>query len=163
MPAGLPYSVDTRAMKRAMDAVSRESTRADHEVITMNARTILRAVVFNTPRDTGTGRAGWWPAWSALQNPGTPGTPRRLGAQTDKRGRGRVAVGRVDDQRNASPQAYFEFGNSTIAIRKGGPFRYLYASNAKGKSAGWMQRAADEAEFKFGKIHATMLRRHSAL
>ena len=153
---------DTRELERAMDAVTRESLRADHEVVMLNGRTLLRAIVYNTPRSTGNGRAGWWPAWSGLGMAGTPGTPVAEGTHVLRKQQ-YTAAGTFTDRSRARPEAFVEFTNTSSVQRKGGKqFRYLFVSNARGKSADWMQKAADEATFKFDRQHARLLRKHSA-
>lgn len=151
---------DTREFERAMADVVRESDRTDHEIITMNARTLLRAVVYNTPRDTGTARAGYWPAWTALGMPGSPGTRRGYGPW--KRGKNRlmIAQGRVDDQRKARGEKYVEWGNTSHYREKGKRVNYPYIRNQKDR---WLDKAEAEATFKFGRAYEKLLKKHSKL
>jgi hypothetical protein len=156
------FKVDTREMERAMSDLSRESDLADYESLTANARTMLKATVYNTPRRTGNGRAGWWPAWQELGMAGSPGTRVAVGRHTGGakwKGQVYIADGAVVDQRKASPTASFEFINRSAVIRSGKPYRYLYALDARQH---FMQKAADEAARKFQWRHEKLLRKHSA-
>ena len=170
---GTPFamSVDTRGMERALRAVQRETDYADFDEITSNSRTLLRAVAYNTPRDTGRGRAGWTPAWDALEMSGTPAGTRykpgesvRKGQRAGTRPRVYTIAGSVDDRRRERGTASFAFTNDTTVLdnKSGRQRAYLYITNAQGKSAGWMQRAADEAEVKFTDQYEKIMRRHSA-
>jgi len=153
------FEWDARELNRAMDAVARESTRADFEIITMNARQLLRAIVYNTPRDTGSARAGFWSAWSALGNSGSPGTRRGPQAWKRKDGREYVPEGTVRDDRQRSGVREFEFVNKTHYIdKRGKKVYYPYILNARSDFWGKGER---EATFKFGKVYERLMRKHS--
>ena len=153
------FKWDTREFERAAAQIANESDRTDHEIITMNAKTLLKAVVFNTPMQTGTLRAGFWPAWTALDMPGSPGT-RRAYAPWKQYNRRYVPDGRVDDQRSKRGEAYFEFANSTHYYGRGGRVNYPYMLNAK---KNFMGRAEAEATFKFGRGYEKLLKKHGKL
>lgn len=151
---------DTREFEMAMEAVARESDRSDHEIITMNARTLIRAVVYNTPRDTGTARAGYWPAWQALEMAGSPGTRRGYAPWVRGKERMMIPQGTVTDQRNAKGEKFVEWTNSTHYRAKGKRVNYPYIRNQKDK---WLDKAEAEATFKFGKTYEKLLRKHGKL
>lgn len=152
----------TDELERAMEDVIEESDHADERVLTMNAKGLLKSVVYNTPKDTGTTRAGWWPAWNALELSGSPGTRRQMRTWERRSGaRKYVPEGGVDDNRDSRQELSFEFTNRTHYVQRNGKKIY-YPFILNGKT-GWMQDAADEATFKFERIHEKLLRRHSKL
>jgi hypothetical protein len=155
---------ETREFERAMAEISSESDRTDHEIITMNGQTYLRAVVYNTPRDTGAGRAGFWQAWEALGMAATPGTRRGKTPfkKTKKARRTYVPDGGVVDNRSGKHgEKSFEFINRThILNERGQKVFYLYILNARNNFWG---RATDEAEFKFGRGYERLLKKHSKI
>jgi len=158
------FDVDTREMDSALRDVVRLSTRTDHEIVSLNARDLLKSLVFNTPYQSGTGRAGWWPAWRALDLPGTPGTSRREGPQSSKRDRHKVAAGTVADKRDDPSEPSIEFANVTfLYFKHGARWFYLAASHQRGPNAGWFQAAINEATMKFGRAYDRLLRKYSAL
>lgn len=158
MIVGLQF--DTKEFERAIAALVRESDRADSEIITMNAKTFLKAVVYNTPRDTGTTRAGYYPAWMALGMPGTPGTNRGYAPWAKKGGRLYTPEGRVVDERHNSGMRSFEFANSTFYRANGKKVYYPYILNARRDFFG---KGAAEASFKFGKLYERLLKKHGKL
>lgn len=153
---------NTREFERAMAEISRESDRTDYEIITMNCKTYLRSIVYNTPRDTGAGRAGFWPAWEALDMPGSPGTRRGNQPFTRKKGSKRMYVpeGKVRDDRRKRGDKEFEFVNKTHMRRAGKKVYYLYVLNAKTDFWG---KGAEEAAFKFGRGYERLLRKHGKI
>lgn len=163
---------DTKDMIRAMNEVANESDRSDFEIITANSDTLLKSLVYNTPRDTGSLRAGFWPAWEALEKPGTPGTRKRFRGRTreedveDLRNRPHlnrlyIPDGSVDDKRRVKGEKEFVFVNKTHYIEKSGRrIYYGYILNAKTNFWGKGER---EATFKFGRAYDKMLRKHSKL
>jgi len=161
-------SVDIREMERAMDAIARESVKADAEIVTANARNILKSVVFNTPRLTGSGRAGWWDGWQALEMPGSPGTNVRPGVPNHVGKRLHYyPKGTVRDERGKVGEASFETTNGTTVVRVGKksgkrsrPIGYLYLLD---QHVHFMDYAAREASWKFGKAYENMLKKHSVL
>lgn len=159
MQSGIEFA--SAELERAMRDVAQESDRADREVLTMNAVGLLKSVVYNTPKDTGTTRAGWWPAWNALELSGAPGTGRKLRSWTRKGGREYVPEGDVNDNRDNKEELSFEFWNRTHYITKRGKkVYYPYVLNGR---TGWMDDAASEATFKFERIHEKLLRKHSKI
>lgn len=151
---------DTREFEKALAAVIRESDRSDHEIVTMNARTLLKSTVYNTPRDTGTARAGYWPAWKALDMAGSPGTRRRYAPWKKGKHRLMVPQGRVDDQRDAKGEKYVEWGNTTHYRQKGKRVNYPYIRAQKDQ---WLEKAEEEATFKFGRAYEKLLKKHGKL
>lgn len=147
--------------ERAMQDVIRESDRSDKEIIDMNSRTLVRSVAFNTPKDTGTTRAGWWPAWNALEMNGSPGTRRNYADWKRRSGREMVPEGDVEDNRRGRGEKSFAFSNSTHYIDKRGKrVNYPYILNAQ---MGWMDKANEEVEFKFGRTYEKLLKKHSKI
>ena len=151
---------DTREFEKAMADVVRESDRTDYEIITMNAQTLLKATVYNTPRDTGTTRAGYWPAWKALELAGSPGTRRAYSPWVRGKARLMTPQGRVNDQRNAKGEKYIEWGNSTHYRARGQRVNYPYIRNQKDN---WIGKAEAEATYKFGRAYEVLLRKHGKL
>lgn len=170
---------DTTELDRAIAAVSRESRKADAEIVTYNGRTLLKAIVAANPRDTGASRGGWYPSWHGLEMPGMPRTRAKPG-RYHKRGHGLVQAdgstnkdgkpkrvyvvdGGFVDERARAGEAAVEFVNRTYctSTRKGRETKlyYPYVLNAKDR---WMQRAADSAAFRFGEIYDKMLAKHGA-
>ena len=150
--ADVSWQIDDTQMRRVMDELERESVLADYEIVTTNARTLLRSVVFNTPKQTGRGRAGWWPAWRALEMAGTPGTrfkdephrfpPGRSAGVGQRDKRLYKPRGTVDDRRNETGKASFAFENETVVVSKEGTeLEYLRVTNV---NQHWMQDAIDE-------------------
>ncbi|HUU96280.1 MAG TPA: hypothetical protein VM487_11115 [Phycisphaerae bacterium] len=83
--------LDTAAFDRAIADVAKWSTLTDGEIVTHEARRVMRALAYNTPKAPttqarrrfgkyydvtrwmgGRARAGWWAAWKALDIFGTP-------------------------------------------------------------------------------------------
>ena len=154
---------DTREFDRALREISQESDKTDHEIITTNAATLLRAIAYNAPRDTGAARAGFWAAWSALGLAGSPGT--RRGTERFKRKktakRTYVPDGAVRDDRNKPGEKEFEFINRTHMINeKGKKIFYPYILNAKTNFWG---KGIRETTFKFGKGYEKLLKKHSKI
>lgn len=160
MQASIDFA--SEELEQAMNDVIKESDRADDEVITENAKMLTRSVAFNTPKDTGTTRAGWWPAWNALELPGSPGTRRSQNKWSRKSGsRTYVPEGEVEDNRDDRGEKSFVFKNRTHYIRRDGKkVYYPYILNGR---TNWMGKATQEAEFKFGKVHEKLLKKHSKL
>ncbi len=160
MQASIDFA--SEELEKAMRDVADESDRADEEVLTMNAKGLLKSVVYNTPKDTGTTRAGWWPAWNELELSGSPGTRRKMQSWERKSGsRKYVPEGDVTDNRNSKQELSFEFRNRTHYVQRNGKkVYYPYVLNGR---TGWMDDAASEATFKFERIHEKMLRKHSKL
>jgi len=151
---------DTREFERALRQVAGESDRADHEIVTMNSRTLLKSTVYNTPRDTGTARAGYWPAWQALEMSGSPGTRRAYRTWTKKKSkREMVPEGKVDDRRKEKDPS-FEFVNKTHHREGGTRTYYPFILNARTNFFG---KAEQEAAFKFGRAYEKLLRKHGKL
>jgi len=95
---------DTREFDSAIRNLAMESDRTDAEIVTLNAKQLVRSLAYNTPRDTGATRAGFWPAWSGLDMPGSPGTRRKLvpftkGRRGNAKGRTYVPAGTFTDDR----------------------------------------------------------------
>lgn len=171
------FSADFTGMQRAIDAVSRESKRTGAEVVTLNGREFMRKVAFGTPKYTGTGRAGWTPAWRLVGLRGKPYTGKAFGAQKGKIKR-YTADGSTLDERGKWLAPSITVRNDTFITapaepkkrrntkRKrsyaGGKFAYLHKANAFGKSKGWFQRAVDSVTFSFWRQHAKLLKKHSA-
>lgn len=153
---------DTREFERAMADISSESDRTDFEIVTMNSRTYLRAIVYNTPIDEGAGRAGFWAAWEALENPGTPGTRRgKAPFKLKKNARDKyVPDGTAIDKRRDRGERSFEFINRTHVVRYGKKIHYLYVLNARTDFWG---KGAEEATYKFGKGYERLLKKHSKI
>jgi len=153
----------TREFERACAEISRESDRTDFEIITMNATTALKEVVYATPRDTGAGRAGFWKAWEALQLSGTPGT--RRGQEPFKRKqkarRTYVPDGAAIDKRRDSGEKSFEFINRTHIINeRGKKVYYLYVLNARKH---FWDKGMMKAAFKFGTGYERLLKKHGKI
>jgi hypothetical protein len=160
MIIGLEF--DTREFERAMADVARESDRADYEILTMNARTYLKSIVYNTPRDTGATRAGFWGAWESLDMSGSPGT-RRSRAPFKRKKRGKrmyIPEGTVRDDRKKRGVKEFEFINKTHYVENGKRVYYPYILNARTDFWG---KGAEEAAFKFGRAYEKLLRKHGKL
>jgi len=155
----LSMAADTREFERAMAELANESDRSDTEIVTFNGRTLIRSLVHNTPRDTGNTRAGFWPAWEALEMAGTPGTRRRFGEwSTDYRGRKLTSAGTVDDRRDKQgEQSIGWVVKSYLIDAKGKIVPYPYVLNAKKDFWGAGLR---EASFKFGRTYERLLRKH---
>lgn len=156
---------DTKEFERAMREISSESDRTDFEIITMNARTYVRSIAYATPRDSGATRAGFWPAWEALDLPGSPYTRRSMtpfGARHMNSKRTYVPGGRVrDDRRKRGTDCQFEFVNKTYFIDNcGKKVYYPYVLNAQ--TDFWGKGAANAA-FKFGKGYERLLKKHSKI
>ena len=158
MIVGLNF--DTKEFERAMRELARESDRSGFEIVTMNARTFVKSVAYNTPRATGATRAGYWPAYQALEMTGSPGTRRPYAPF--KRGKVRMMVpeGKVVDKRRERGEQSFEFVNKTHYVQAGKKVYYPYIVNAKSDFFG---RGAAEAAFKFGKTYEKLLRKHGKL
>lgn len=155
-------TLDLTEFNAAINKLEKVSTYADYDLVTSNGRTLLKSLVFNTPRKTGKGRAGWWPAWTLLNMRGTPGTRRKLGAEKIKK-RIYISEGYVIDERRKVGEASITFKNKThVKTTKKGKkidFYYLgYWNNRKN----WIQKAYNEATWKFGKQYERILRRASA-
>jgi hypothetical protein len=171
------FSADMTGMQRAIDAVSRESTRTGAQVVTLNGREFMRKIAFGTPKYTGTGRAGWTPAWRLVGLRGKPYTGKAFGAQKGKIKRYN-ASGSVTDDRGKILAPSITVRNDTFIAappepkkrrntkRKrsyaGGRFNYLHKANTSGKSKGWFQRAVDSVTFSFHRQHAKLMKKHSA-
>jgi len=158
MIVGLQF--DNTELNRAMQDVINESDDTDYEIVTKNARIMLKSIVFNTPRDKGTTRAGYYPAWEALEMKSTPGT--RRGYRSFKQGK-RIYVpeGKVNDQRRNKKEPYFEFTNTThYKSASGNKVYYPYILNSKKDFFG---RGAEEAAFKFGREYEKLLKKHGKL
>jgi hypothetical protein len=138
------FQLDSSAFEKQMKALARVSTRTDEEIITLNARDILRSIAFNSPRKTGNMNRGWVPAWDALGATGTPNTGSRK--STKSQARRYVAEGSFVDGRKASVK-FFEFSNSSHYIRKNGvKYRYPVAVATR---LGFMRKAEAEVARKF--------------
>lgn len=169
------FSADFSGMQKAIDAVARESRRTSAEVVTLNGREVMRKIAFGTPRYTGTGRAGWTPAWKTVGLPGRPYTGKGLGQQKGKLKRYHADGSAVDGLKAANP--FIVLRNDTYVTapppRKrrntkdkrsyaGGKFKYLHKANAVGKSKGWFQKAVDSVAFSFHWQYQKLLAKHSA-
>lgn len=161
--------LDTKPMERAAKKVAFASNRSDFEIVTFNGITLLRTMKFHTPFRTGNGNAGWWPAWTKLNIPGAP-SRRKLGVNIialGKKGRNKreyTAAGTVIDNRRTRGLRSIEWTNeaSVKNPRTGRQVRYLWVSNARGRSAGWVQKANDAAEFRFLQLYQKIMKKHSA-
>jgi len=157
------FEMIDKEFNNALRRLSLESKRAASEVITFNARDFLKSLKFNTPKRTGNGRAGWWPAWRALDMPGSPS--RRQTGKRKIRFRGLVqeytADGRIDDQRTNRINPYFEFSNeATVTDNKTGKqIRYLWVHNAR---SGFLDKSKQEATFKYNRSYQRLLKKYSA-
>lgn len=158
------FNLDDKLFQQSLKKVSLASHRSAYDVITFNSRDFLRALKFNTPKSTGNGRAGWWPAWIALDMPGNPS--RRKTGTSIIRFKGQkneyTAEGRVDDKRSQALDPYFEFSNeSTVTDKKTGKqIRYLWVVNSK---KNFMGKAKQEAAFKFDKSFDRLMKKYSAI
>ena len=150
----------TEDLERAMRDVARESDRTDYEIVTANADTLLRSVAYNTPRRTGTARAGWWPAWTALGKAGSPGTRRAYNQwEQPKTRRKYTPDGYVVDKRRERGERSFEFVNTTHYLTpKGKRVNYIYMVDARQQ---FMAKAAEEATFKFERAYEKLFKRHN--
>ena len=152
---------DTTEFERAMVELANESERGDAEIVTMNARTLTKALVYNTPRDTGATRAGFWPAWEALEMSGTPGTRKGMVPFKKRDGSTYVPDGLVRDNRRSRGEPSFELVVKTHRLTKDGKkIYYPYVLNAKQDFWGKGHR---KAAFKFGKLYDRLLRKHGKL
>jgi len=152
---------DTREMERAMVEISRESDRTDFEIVTANSDTLVRSLAYNTPRKTGSLRAGFWPAWNALDKTGSPGTRRPFAPYSPQKSKDvYVPDGGVQDDRRARDEKSFEFVNRTHILRNGKKIYYGYVLNARSNFWGKGER---EATFKFGRAYEKMLKRHNKI
>ena len=159
------FEIDYREFDRAMRELSFESDRSDYEIVTMNSQTLTKALAWNTPKDTGAARAGFWPAWSALDLPGTPAgttfgfTPLEIKSKKRKTPRSYVPDGWVKDERRNAGDPGFSFAVKTHTYRNGKRVYYPYILNAKVNFWGAGLR---EAGFKFGRAYEKLLKKHSA-
>lgn len=169
------FSADFSGMQKAIDAVSRESRRTGAEVVRLNGREVMRKVAYGTPRYTGTGRAGWTPAWKAVGLTGKPYTAKVFGQQKGKLKRYHAEGSVVDELAKANPSITIR--NDTFVdapppkrprdkarpVRTtAGKFKYLHKANAVGKSKGWFQKAVDSVTFSFHRQYQKLLAKHSA-
>lgn len=155
--------IDTSEMEAAIKQLETASTFTDYDLVTSNARTFLKALVFNTPRRTGKGRAGWWPGWTAMGMNGTPGTRRKLGAEKIKK-RVYVSAGSVEDNRRKKGNASITFKNRTFvkdAKIKGKKTKFYYLGYWESRKH-WIQKAVDETTWKYRKQYERLLKRASA-
>lgn len=140
------FHLDTRQFDSQMQKLASVSTRTDEEIITLNARDILRAIAYNSPKRTGNMNSGWVPAWNALGAPGTPNTRGRKPRKSEARRY--VPEGSFIDGRKTSAK-FFEFVNTSHYIqRTGAKYNYPYAVAAK---TGFMRKAEAEIAGKFEK------------
>jgi len=155
---------DYRQFDRALREVTQESDRADFEIVTMNSRTLAKSLMYNTPIDSGATRAGFWPAWTALGMPGTPGTTRNMTAfevrsKKRKTARRYVPDGWAKDERRKPGDPGFAFAVRTHMYARGKRINYPYALNARLNFWGAGFR---EVSFKFGQAYERLCKKHSA-
>lgn len=171
------FSADFTQMQRAIDAVSRASPRTGAEVVTLNGREFMKKIAFGTPKYTGTGRAGWTPAWRLVGLRGKPYTGKAFGQQKGKLKRYNADGSVLDERRNwlapsitvrndtfiaAAPAPKKRRNTKKKRSYASGKFAYLHKANTFGKSKGWFQRAVDSVTFSFWRQHARLLKKHSA-
>lgn len=154
-------STDNKALIEVLSKISRLSRWTDSELITKNARKLTRMIAKETPRLTGKGRAGWWPAWTALGIAGRPYTNKSLGEETIKRGKGRpkeyVSQGSVVDERTKPLTGSFTLRNSTYVKSGGQRYNYLYMSTQKGQNQGWLDMAILRTKWEWEQLHERLL------
>ncbi len=140
----MAWTMDTREFESVMNQLAQQSGGTDREILTVAGREAIFKVAKATPFKTGNARAGWWTAWRALGRSGTPGGTRRREGRKVIKNRVYIAEGGFKDNRGNRAEPSIEMSNDSKVITKGGPINYLFIVNAKGKSAGFMQRALDD-------------------
>jgi len=86
MAEGMSITFEDREFNAALDELAEDSSRTDVEVLTGQARSLLRALVWGTPltkepgrTEAGRARAGWFVSWFRLGMRGIPsGTTGRV-------------------------------------------------------------------------------------
>ncbi len=139
----MAFTVDTKEFERAMSALANTSAGTDTEILTLAGREMIFNVKNATPKSTGKGRAGWWPAWRGLGRSGNPGTRRQEG-ETKIKGRVYTSAGGFEDNRRNRGEPSISISNNSTVMVKGKKVNYLFISDARGKSAGWMKRGVDK-------------------
>lgn len=153
---------DTEEFRRSMDELSEESDYSDAQIITANARTLIKSLAWNTPYDTGNLRAGWWPAWYDLGMTGWALTRSMYQPDLRESGVTYVPQGKFDDQRKArGPEKSYTMVNQTHKINKSGKKVYYgYVLDAR---THWIAEGEEEANFKFGRTYERLLKKHGKL
>jgi hypothetical protein len=152
--------LDTSELEKAFDAIARESVKADAEIVTYNARQLLRNIVHETPFKKGYLRSGWTPAWNALEMPGGPPLAWfPTGEHPEGSKRKRVVDGTYDDSRRKKSTPSFAVFNRTHAVT-GASGRKLYYGWVLDAKERWMQRAVDRTTVGYYEVYEKMLRRH---
>ena len=145
--------LDLPRFDKAMTELSRHSNRTASDIVTLNGRTILKSIVFNSPRFTGTMNGGWLPAWNALNVPGFPkNKPRNARAKralANKNKRVHVAAGKFLDDRRSVTNPSVEMRNMSHYVENGKKVNYPHIVAAK---TGFVRKAEDEVEGKFGRM-----------
>lgn len=139
---------DTADFSEALTELAKNSNRSARDLVTMNATGMLKAIVYNSPRLTGTMNGGWMAAWSALDVPGYPkNTPRNKYAKTllAKRGRKYVSDGTFSDNRRSIADPSVTFWNKSHYTEGGRKVNYPHIVAAK---MGFMRKAEKEFEGK---------------
>jgi len=141
-------TVDTRAFEKSIRKLAAVADRSDASLITSMGRIAVRSINFNTPRKTGTLRAGWRPAWLGLQMNGQPSS-RPLGPS--RKGDAIAAGTFTDNRRSLSPSISFE--NNTVAVKGTKTYRYGRRLNfdPASKHKGFLDRGTDEAARKIAR------------
>jgi len=144
---------DTASFDKAMTELSRHSNRTAYEIVTLNSKMILKAIVFNSPRQTGTMNGGWLAAWNALGVPGYPkNKPRK---QSDARlaakmKRQYIADGSIVDNRRSIGDPSVEMQNKSHYI--GGRGQRVNYPHIVAARTGFVRKAEAEVSQKFARM-----------
>lgn len=159
------FHLDTREFDATMARLASESLRTEEEIITMNARALVRSLAWETPYRMGALKGGWAPAWQSLGMGQRPNKAKPMGLVMDKRGfEYAIVEGRFEDHRAGPGVRSFAAINTTWAPRrgKGGKERRRYYGYILNARNGWMQRAVDKVTVKMDELYIKLLRKHSA-
>ena len=151
---------DTAHFGKAMTELAKHSNRSARDIVKLNAIAMLKSIVFNSPRLTGTMNGGWLAAWDRLGVPGYPkNTPRNKYAKKllAKRGRKYVSDGSIDDNRGNIADPSVTIRNKSHYIERGMKVNYPHIVAAK---TGFMRKA--EKEFS-GKLERMLNMRYRQL